>query len=287
MDFHMRNTTFISSMVLSVACVSAANGAFQSIDDFTIGGSAVGDYASRLSGGQFVDETASFGLSGYRQLGGQYLSNSGGFNATAASNSSSSVVIGSNKMSMSYGGAKASSGTWQNKATGGSNYGLAPANGDSVSNQTAVAGWEVLGSGGTPSDWSTLTSLSFDIANYTTGGLSSANTPRLSLSLGFLSDPTDVYTGDYRTFNITLANGIASLSNSDLTTAGVNLSGIVCVNLYLSNTYTTALLTTAGVGNIPSASLDISNFGVSGVPAPGAVALLGAAGLIGARRRRA
>ena len=206
MDFHMRNTTFISSMVLSVACVSAANGAFQSIDDFTIGGSAVGDYASRLSGGQFVDETASFGLSGYRQLGGQYLSNSGGFNATAASNSSSSVVIGSNKM---------------------------------------------------------------------------------SLSLGFLSDPTDVYTGDYRTFNITLANGIASLSNSDLTTAGVNLSGIVCVNLYLSNTYTTALLTNVGVGNIPSASLDISNFGVSGVPAPGAVALLGAAGLIGARRRRA
>jgi len=273
-------------MVLSVACVSAANAAFQSIDDFTIGGSAVGDYASRLSGGQLVDETGSFGLSGYRQLSGMFLSNTGGFNATAASNSSSSVVIGSGKVSMSYGGTKANSGTWTNNALGGTNYCLSPANGNYVSNQTTCAGWEVLGSGGTPSDWSTLTSLSFDIANYTKGGLLSANSPSLRLSIGYLTDPTDFYTGAFQEFAITLANGSVSLSNSQLTTAGVNLAGMLNVNLYLTNTYSTPLTTTAGVANIPTASLEISNLGVSGVPAPGAVALLGAAGLIGARRRR-
>ena len=282
----MRNTTFISSVVLSVACVSAANAAFISIDDFQTAGSAVGNLASAFNGGQFVDETGSFGLSGYRQLGGQYKSNNGG-SGTAASNGSSSVVIGSGKMSMSYGGAKANSGTWINNAVGGSNYGIFPGNGNAVSNQTAVGGWEVLGSGGTASDWSTLTSLSFDIANYTTGGLSSANTPRLLLSMGYLADPLDIYTGDFRVIDITLANGSVSVSQSQLTTAGVNLSAMLCVNLYLTNTYSTALKTTTGVGNIPTASLEISNFGVSGVPAPGAVALLGAAGLISSRRRKA
>ncbi len=285
----MRTQTFIVSMASALVFAGAAQATvsgFSAIDNFQTAGSAVGNFDSRSTGGQFVDETGSFGLSGYRQLGGQYLSNTGGFNATAASNSSSSVVIGSNKMTMSYGGTKACSGTWRNNPIGGTNNGLSPANGDLLSNQTAVAGWEVLGSGGAPSDWSTLTSLSFDIANYTTGGLSSAKTPRLSLSLGFLIDPTDIFTGDYRTIDITIANGIASLSNSDLTTAGVNLSGMLCVNMYLSNTYTTALTTTAGVGNIPSASLDISNFGVSNIPAPGAAALIGLAGLVASRRRR-
>ena len=46
MEFQMRNKTFISSMVLSVACVSAANAAvtpgFVSIDDFQIASTANG-----------------------------------------------------------------------------------------------------------------------------------------------------------------------------------------------------------------------------------------------------
>ena len=154
-----------------------------------------------------------------------------------------------------------------------------------MNEQVATAGWDVQT--GTPANWSTLTSLSFDIANYTKGGLISANTPRLRLSLGFLVDPTDSNSQDYRVFNITLANGSVSLSNNELTTAGVNLSGMLGLSMYLENTYTTALTGVNGVGNIPTASLDISNFGVMGVPAPGAIALLGAAGLVGGRRRRA
>ena len=42
MDFHMRNTTFISSIVLSVVCVSAANAAV-AFDSFTVAQSATAD----------------------------------------------------------------------------------------------------------------------------------------------------------------------------------------------------------------------------------------------------
>jgi len=264
-------------MVLSVACVSAANAAFLSIDDFQTGGSAVGT-SSPSTNGQYVDETAAFGLAPYRQISGQYY-------GTASNNRSSSVVIGSGSMNMSYSGTKTGSSTWTNTSGGGLNYGTSPSNGEFVNQQVATAGWDVQT--GIPANWSTLTSLSFDIANYTKGGLISANSPRLRLSLGFLTDPTDSQSQEYRVFNITLANGSVSLSNSDLTSAGVNLSGMLGLSMYLENTYTTALTSTTGIGNIPSASLDISNFGVSGVPAPGAIALLGAAGLVGARRRRA
>ena len=291
MEFQMRNTTFISSMVLSVACVSAANAAFLSIDDFQTGGSAVGNFSSAATGGQYVDLSGSFGLSGYRQTAGQFWGNQSGGLGTATLNQSSSVVIGSGSMNMSYSGTKTVASTtgtnkaWQNFADG-TNYGLAPGNGDTVTRQTAMGGWDVT-NGGTAVDWSTLTSLSFDIANFSTSGLSTANTPRLFLSMGYLTDPTDIYTGDYRTFEFTLANGSVSLSQSSMATAGVNLAAMLSVNMYFTNTYTTALGGSTGIGNIPSGSVDISNFGVSGVPAPGAIALLGAAGLIGARRRRA
>jgi hypothetical protein len=40
-------------------------------------------------------------------------------------------------------------------------------------------------------------------------------------------------------------------------------------------------------GSNASGTLTVTNLSANGVPAPGAIALLGAAGLIGARRRRA
>jgi len=287
MEFQLRNKIFISSMVLSVACVSAANAAFLSIDDFQTAGSAVGSIAS--NGGQYVDLVGSFGLSGYRQTAGQFWGNQSGAFGTATLNQSSSVVIGSGSMNMSYSGAKTVASTtgtnkaWQNFADG-NNYGVGPGNGDTVTRQTAVGGWDVS-NGGTAVDWSTLTSLSFDIANFSTSGLSTANTPRLFLSMGYLADPTDIYTGDQRTFEFTLANGSVSLSQSAITAAGVNLSAMLSVSMIFTNTNQTLLTGLTGVGNIPAGTLDISNFGISGVPAPGAIALLGLAGL-GARRRR-
>jgi len=286
----MLSQKFIVSMASALVFAGAANAGFDAIDTFTTAGSAVGNVASASSYGQYKDETGSFGLSGYRQLAGQFMGNQSGSKGTATLNQSSSVVIGSGSMNMSYSGTKTIASTtltnkaWQNTADG-SNYGISPANGDTITRQTAIAGWDVT-NGGSSVDWSTLTSLSFDIANFSTSGLISANNPHLYLSMGYLIDPTDNTTQDYHTFEFTLINGSVSLSQSSMATAGVNLAAMLSVNMYFTNTYTTALGGSIGIGNIPSGSVDISNFGVSNIPAPGAVALIGLAGMVAGRRRR-
>ena len=284
----MLNKTFISSMVLSVACVSAANAAFQSIDNFQQAGGAVGNLASAPSFGNYNDELGAFGLADYRRVSGQFygtktannFTNGQSTQGTADVNSSSSVEIATGSMRMSYGGNKASSSSWKNQD--GTNNLLV--DGDAVTSQSATVSWDV--NGGTPANWSTLTSLSFDIANYSTSGLISANNPHLYLSLAYLIDPSDSQSQAWHRFDITLLDGSVSLSNSAITAAGVNLSTMLSVSLIFTNTNQTLLTGANGVGNIPAGTLDISNFGVSGVPAPGAIALLGLAGL-SARRRRA
>ena len=280
---------FIVSMASALVFAGAANAGFDAIDSFTTAGSAVGNVASASSYGQYVDETGSFGLSGYRQLAGQFWGNQSGAKGTATLNQSSSVVIGSGTMNMSYSGTKTiASTTGVNKAwvnsLDGNTYTIGGV-GDQVTRQTAQASFGV-DNAGSASNWSTLTSLSFDIANYSTSGLSTANSPHLYLSMVYLVDPTDSQSQALGVFEITLANGMVSLSKSDFITAGVNLSAMMTVDLYLTNTNTTALGGTTGIGNIPEASLDISNFGVSNIPAPGAVALIGLAGMVAGRRRR-
>ena len=284
----MRNKTFISSMVLSVACVSAANAAFQSIDNFQQAGGAVGNLASAPSFGNYNDELGAFGLADYRRVTGQFygtrttanpISNGASTTGTADVNSSSSVEIATGSMRMSYGGNKASSSSWKNQD--GTNNLLV--DGDAVTSQSATVSWDV--NGGTPANWSTLTSLSFDIANYSTSGLIGANNPHLYLSLAYLIDPSDSQSQAWHRFDITLLDGSVSLSNSAITAAGVNLSTMLSVSMIFTNTNQTLLTGVNGVGNIPAGTLEISNFGVSGVPAPGAIALLGLAGLVGRRRR--
>ena len=283
----MRNKTFISSMVLSVACVSAANAAFQSIDNFQQAGGAVGNLASAPSFGNYNDELGAFGLADYRRVSGQFygtktannFTNGQSTQGTADVNSSSSVEIATGSMRMSYGGNKASSSSWKNQD--GANNLLV--DGDAVTSQSATVSWDV--NGGAATDWSTATSLSFNIANYSTSGLISANNPHLYLSLAYLIDPSDSQSQAWHRFDITLLDGSVSLSNSAITAAGVNLSTMLSVSMIFTNTNQTLLTGVNGVGNIPAGTLDISNFGISGVPAPGAIALLGLAGL-GARRRR-
>ena len=277
-----------SALVFAGAAQATVSG-FSAIDSFTTAGSAVGNIASASSYGQYVDELGSFGLSGYRQLAGQFWGNQSGAKGTATLNQSSSVVIGSGTMNMSYSGTKTiASTTGVNKAwvnsLDGNTYTIGGV-GDQVTRQTAQASFGV-DNAGSASNWSTLTSLSFDISNYSKSGLSTANSPHLYLSMVYLDYPIVSQSQDVRVFDITLANGMVSLSNSDFITAGVNLSAMLTVNLYLENTYTTALGGNTGVGNIPGASMDISNFGVSNIPAPGAVALIGLAGMVAGRRRR-
>jgi hypothetical protein len=271
-------------MVLSVACVSAANAAFISIDDFWQTGGAVGNLASASTYGVQNLESGAFGLSSLRKLTGQFWGTSANATTTTGTeglNQRSRVEIGSGAMVMSYGGTKSAPSTWKNND--GTN-GLF-VDGSTVTAQTAQASWDV--NGGTPANWFTLTSLSFDITNNSSHG--TVNTPRLYLSMAYLIDPTDSQSQAYQTFDIALANRSVSLSRSSITAAGVNLSTMLSVSMYLTNIDQTTLSTFTGTGegDMPYAGVYISNFGVSGVPAPGAVALLGAAGLVGARRRRA
>ena len=287
----MRSQTTVVSMTTALVFAGAAQAGvsgFSAIDNFQQAGGAVGDLASAPSYGNYNDELGAFGLADYRRVSGQFygtrtttnaISNGASTTGTAAVNSSSSVTIGSGSMNMSYGGNKASSSSWKNQD--GANNLLV--DGDTVTSQSATVSWDV--NGGTPANWSTLTSLSFDISNYSTSGLISANNPHLYMSMAYLTDPSDNQSQAWYRFDITLLDGSVSLSNSSITGAGVNLSAMLSVSMIFTNTNQTLLTGANGVGNIPAGTLDISNFGVSGVPAPGAIALLGLAGLVGRRRR--
>lgn len=287
----MRSQTTFVSMTTALVFAGAAQAgvsAFSAIDNFQQAGGAVGDLASAPSYGNYNDELGAFGLADYRRVSGQFygtrtttsaISNGASTTGTANVNQSSSVEIATGSMRMSYGGNKASSSSWKNND--GTNYLMV--DGDTVTSQSATVSWDV--NGGTPANWSTLTSLSFDISNYSTSGLISANNPHLYLSMAYLTDPSDNQSQAWHRFDITLLDGSVSLSNSAITSAGVNLSTMLSVSMIFTNTNQTLLTGANGVGNIPAGTLDISNFGVSGVPAPGAIALLGLAGLIGRRRR--
>ena len=288
----IRVQTIVVSMTTALVFAGAAQAGvsgFSAIDNFQQAGGAVGDLASAPSYGNYNDELGAFGLADYRRVSGQFygtktttnvISNGASTTGTAAVNSSSSVTIGSGSMNMSYGGNKASSSSWKNQD--GTNYLMV--DGDTVTSQSATVSWDV--NGGTPANWSTLTSLSFDISNYSTSGLISANNPHLYLSMAYLTDPSDNQSQAWHRFDITLLDGSVSLSNSAITSAGVNLSTMLSVSMIFTNTKQTLLTGANGVGNIPAGTLDISNFGASNIPAPGAAALIGLAGLVATRRRR-
>jgi len=288
----MRTQTFIVSMASALVFAGAAQATvsgFSAIDNFQQTGGAVGNLASAPSYGNYNDELGAFGLSDYRRVSGQFygtrttanaLSNGNSTTGTADVNQSSSVEIATGSMRMSYGGNKASSSSWKNND--GTNNLLV--DGNTVTSQSATVAWDV--SGGTVSNWSTLTSLSFDIANYSTSGLISANNPHLYLSMAYLTDPTDNQSQAFHRFDITLLDGSVSLSKSAITSANVNLSAMLSVSMIFTNTNQTLLTGATGVGNIPAGTLDISNFGASNIPAPGAAALIGLAGLVASRRRR-
>ena len=287
----MRTQTFIVSMASALVFAGAAQAdvsGFSAIDNFQQAGGAVGDLASAAAYGNYNDELGAFGLADYRRVSGQFygtktaanFTNGQSTQGTASVNSSSSVTIGSGSMNMSYGGNKASSSSWKNQD--GTNNLLV--DGDNVTSQSATVSWDV--SGGTGANWSTLTSLSFDIANYSTSGLISANNPHLYLSMAYLTDPSDNQSQAWHRFDITLVDGSVSLSKSSITAAGVNLSAMYSVSMVFTNIDQTLLTGATGVTNIPAGTLNISNFGASNIPAPGAAALIGLAGLVAGRRRR-
>ena len=216
MDFHMRNTTFISSMVLSVACVSAANAGV--VDPFTEG--------STVSNpdGNFVETPITGGLWDTRST----------YVAYTTSNASVSLVVNA----------------ITNAATATINQ--VGTTSTSRSQEFAI---EYLNYAGA-TDVSNFTSLTFDY------------TSTMALTLA-------VNVGGKTVYNLALA---AAVGGGTFSMNASVLSGTVdgsYLNLLFSRLNSNA-----------SGSFTMTNLVANGIPAPGAVALLGAAGLIGARRRR-
>jgi len=290
----MRNTTFIASMVLSVACVSAANAGvipgFVSIDDFSIEDSVSpttnGGYTYSAGSSSLQDPYVSqaYGAATSRNLLGASR-NSNGFK-------SGSVSVANQSMTMSYGGTPTTGSTrWYNSANSeadpASTVSYSPYSETFYSYQTSTAIWGAFGGGtafGGHIDMSGITEFSFDLSAYATTG--TLNTPKMYLRLlTWDASENDYVQGVHEI--ATLGNGHVDVAASNF--AGQDFSAVYQVELVFTNTTvgTTGLnFLNAGVAP-PTGTVTVSNFGFNAVPAPGALALLGAAGLIGARRRRA
>ena len=171
----MRNTTFISSMVLSVACVSAANAGvipgFVSIDSFGIddgiapptAGSGYKYSSGSAYNGQLTPTP--YGAATSRDLLGNSRS------ATIGGYSRGSIFVGTNAMTMSYDGGVTNQGKWWNQTA----TTTAPVSGAYYSSQTSIAEW---GAFNTDSElpfqgvinMSGFTAFSFDLSGYSVTG---------------------------------------------------------------------------------------------------------------------
>jgi hypothetical protein len=281
----MRNTTFISSMVLSVACVSAANAAVTSIDSFGIADAISPSLAtpsfltgynysagSGISGPNYT-VSQPYGAATSRDLIGNWKASGGG---TAKGSNS----VGTSAMTMSYGGT-ATTGTnkWYNT--------INTVDADPLdrtvnySYQTSIAVWGAFGTDPAVAfagaiDMSGLTDFSFDLSGYQTTG--TLNTAKMYLRV--LDN-----NGALGSYEVGLSNGHVDVAASNF--GALDWSSIYQIEMVFTNTKTgssSSNFLAAGVAP-PTGTVTVSNFGY--VPAPGAIALLGAAGLIGGRRRRA
>jgi hypothetical protein len=209
MEFQMRNKTFISSMVLSVACVSAANAGV--VDPFTDAQTAVG-----FSSAQFIDITG--GLFEERTL-----SKVGGGSGSISNASGLVNFVTNNEFRLTY----------------------RQENGASI-------------------NLSGITSMSVDISAVSGGAynfywiITDSNGKAIDKEVEGVVDGT-----------VTFASFIGTGLN-----LGFDMASVVKMEL-----------TFAQASN--SSTGQLSNFNYAGVPAPGALALLGVAGIVGARRRRA
>jgi MYXO-CTERM domain-containing protein len=233
MEFQMRNKTFISSMVLSVACVSAANATvvYDTIDPFT-----TPESASNTSGQVYSVLTGTL----WNQRSIQTTTSS-------ASRATTSMTIGSGSML----------------------FGVTQKNAASTSaTQRAYLNYSTITGTEQYPDFTNFTSLDFNYVSDLTGDLQC----RI-----FFADAVTPITG-WQT--ISVGSGLMSFDIDDFG-GGINPLSIAAVS-NLSIEFQRS-------GSNASGSLTITNLvanGASSIPAPGALALLGAGGLVGARRRR-
>ena len=234
MDFHMRNTTFISSMVLSVACVSAANATvvYDTIDPFT-----TTTTPATVTTGSGTNSGSVYSVLTGTLWDGRAIST----RTTSASWASASMTIGS----------------------GSAVFGVTQVGAASTATNNVQRGVLDYYSTIAYPDFTLFTSLDFNYVSTLDGTLKCKI---------YLSDAVNVVE---KTMG---ASGLMSFTMADFGGIPLNIEAMGNLNIEFIRS-----------GSNASGSLTITNLVANGasVPAPGAVALLGAAGLIGARRRRA
>ena len=215
-ELQMRNTTFISSMVLSVACVSAANAGV--VDPFTVGSTASDP------NGQYTITPITGGLWDSRNT----------YTIYRASRASASMIVN----------AVSNSATFQVTRVGAANTSSSQEGNLEYYDDVSVT------------DISNFTSLTFD---YT----STFSSLELAINLG----------GKTATKNISASAG------GTFTLTAAELNGVLDGSSYMNLMFTQRASNASG-------TFTLTNLVANGVPAPGAAALVGLAGLM-ARRRRA
>jgi hypothetical protein len=139
---------------------------------------------------------------------------------------------------------------------------------------TVASGFNFLGlnyqmSGGATNDLSSIAAMSIALSGLNTSGAATG----IAFNL-YMADETDKFLSTIQTLS---ADGVSTFNFASATVdAGFDLTKVKTMTLEITS-----------VGGAGSVSGTLSNFSYTVVPAPGAVALLGAAGLVGARRRRA
>ena len=257
----MRTQTFIVSMASALVFAGAAQATvapgFVSIDSFQIGSTANG---SATWNNVLTDDFGAYGAAEERMTYGAGRN----ANASQMGKAYGSVVVTTGVMTMSYGGlAGTSNGAFNANNVANWTTGWLV---DQAPVQTAQAAFAST----TGFNWSTGTAFSFDIASYASSG--PVNSPLLQM-VAADNDGNTFYT------QVALVNGHVDVNFSAFT--GINFSNLYYIGFQLDNTNTAG---SPSGGGVPTGSLQISNFGY--VPAPGAAALIGLAGLVASRRRR-
>jgi hypothetical protein len=261
MEFQMRNKTFISSMVGIAAAMSvagSANAAFTVVDNFSTNPFSISELAgSNTANAQNAAILPVSGSSNRRQAQVYPTSVTGSGTASASMVASGSGGLATQiNTSWSAGGFAIGGGSWQ------LNYGNNSANPTGTNiNLTSYSGIRITGSGSlVETGVNNNRTATWDLVMYDTAGQFRSMT--LALSAGSLGN---------------LDFGFSSLSAN----ANFNMASI-------SKFYFLATVTGMGFGAASGTQSLSYNIGeVQLVPAPGALALLGVAGIVGARRRRA
>jgi hypothetical protein len=255
MEFQMRNKTFISSMV-GVAAVAAVAGSANAgfVDDFNRSLANTSPNSQNTttitvtqSGAGIGAFRSNTGLTGTAFPNRKTTSRSLGSSATMTGNGSAAFVLG--------------------RATSGG------------ASETLEAGFGSMNLDYSDSnafvDLTGTTSFSINVGSYTGGDTN------WTLNVGMDSQSEFDYGGMQLVLtNSAIVNGVLTFNVADMDQDGtINLAKVDGISLDVKRAEWGAANSTV--------SFSLSNFQYNVVPAPGALALLGAAGLVGARRRRA